>query len=120
MKKVYAILFLIVAVLISCKKEHVKDATPNFDSIVKMPYDEVEVILGKPIGNEASFFNIKKDGLGGARIGLNAIYKGFPDITVLEASWEKDSINDILIWYVKKGDKWQPIDNHIYERGTEF
>jgi hypothetical protein len=120
MKKLYSILFLCLAVLVSCKKEQVQNVTPNFDSIVKMPYDEVEAILGKPIGNEASFFNIKKDGLGGARIGLNEIYKGFPDITVLEASWKKDSINDILIWYVKKGDKWQPIDYYSYEHGAEF
>jgi hypothetical protein len=56
MRKVYTILFLILAVLVNCKKEeHVQDIPTSFDSIVKMPYDEVDAILGKPIGNKTSF-----------------------------------------------------------------
>lgn len=117
----FSILFLVLS---SCKKEKIENLKVshnlNFDSIVGLPYDEALSVLGKPIEGEATFFNIKKDGLGGARIGLNTIYKGFPDVTILEASWKKDSVNDILIWYAKKDGKWEPIESFIYEHGAEF
>jgi hypothetical protein len=92
---------------------------PSFDSIGKMTYEKALTLYGKPLEG-SGVFNIDKDGLGGSRITLMKKYKDFPDMDVLEAVWRKDSIIDIMIWYKKENEKWQPIDTIMYEHGSDF
>jgi hypothetical protein len=106
---------------IACKepKKAVFYKKPSFDNIGKMSYEKAVLLYGKPLEG-SGVFNIDKDGLGGPRITLMKKYTDFPDIDVLEAVWRKDSVIDIMVWYKKEKNNWQPIDTIMYEHGTEF
>jgi hypothetical protein len=106
--------------VLACKepKKSIVKQKPSFDSIGKMYYEKAIILYGKPF--EDYIFNIKKDGLGGSSYRLYAKYSNFPDLDILQAVWRKDSITDIMIWYKKENNNWQPIDTIMYEHGSEF
>ncbi len=121
MKTILLSLVCIVLLVIACKdtKKTTIYQKPSFDSIGKMPYEKAVVLYGKPLDG-AGVFNIEKDGLGGPRITLMKTYKNFPNLDILEAVWRKDSITDIMIWYKKEKNNWQPLDTIMYQHGIEF
>jgi hypothetical protein len=120
MKKIIVSLFCMSILVLACKepKKSIVKQKPSFDSIGKMPYEKAVIQYGKPF--EDYIFNIKKDGLGGPRYTLYEKYSDFPNLDILEAVWRKDSAQNILIWYKKESDKWQPIDTIMYPYGAEF
>jgi hypothetical protein len=111
--------FWVFTILIACKESKKTQVLQkaSFDSIGKMPYEKALKLYGKPY--EEEIFNIK-NGLGGPRYWLHEKYNGFPDLNILEAVWRKDSIVDIMIWYKKEKNNWQPMDTIMYTHGTEF
>jgi hypothetical protein len=119
-----SIFLFFLAVFIACKepKKNFVYKKPSYDSIRKMSYEKAVQFYGKPFA-ENGVFNLQEDGLVGPRITLLRTYKSYenyPDIKVLEAIWRKDSIIDIMVWYKKEKNKWEPIDTIMYEHGTDF
>jgi hypothetical protein len=121
----YQSLYLVCLMLftLACKepKKTIVYKNPSFDSIGKMSYQRAISLYGKPI--EDGVFPLRQYGLAGPRVTLLRTYKSYdnyPDIDVLEAVWRKDSIIDIMIWYKKGNNNWQPIDTIMYEHGIEF
>ena len=117
------ILFFLIFFILSCKenKKITVDKKPNFDSIGKITFDRAVLLYGKPL--EEGTFPLRQYGLAGPRVRLIKTYKSFenyPDIDVLEAVWRKDSVIDIMIWYKKGKNLWQPIDTIMYNHGTDF
>ena len=41
-------------------------------------------------------------------------------IKIKEVTWEKDSVNNITVWYQDKQEKWIPIDVFQWVKGSEF
>jgi hypothetical protein len=120
MKNIFLLLFFLALVVIACRepKKLAIYKKPSFDSIGKMPYDKAVLLYGKPIDDY--IFNIQKNGLGGSSYRLYRKYSNFPNLDILQAVWRKDSITDIMIWYKKENQKWQPIDTIMYDHGSEF
>ena len=122
MKKIVVLFFLIFCIF-SCKKNKktTVDKKPSFDSIGKITFDKAILLYGKPIEDET--FPLRQYGLAGPRGRLTKTYKSYenyPNIDVLEAVWRKDSVIDIMIWYKKDKNLWQPIDTIMYNHGAEF
>jgi hypothetical protein len=120
MKNIFLSLLCIAILVIACKETKKKSISqkPSFDSIGKIHYERAAMLYGKPTYNE--IFNIEKDGLGGPRYTLSEKFSNFPNLDILEAVWRKDSITDIMIWYKKENQKWQPIDTIMYPHGVDF
>jgi hypothetical protein len=123
MKTILLSFFCTILLFIACKdpKKTIIHQKPSFDSIGKMTYEKAVLLYGKPI--EDGVFDLRQYGLAGPRITLMRTYKNYdnyPDMDVLEAVWRKDSITDIMIWYKKEKNNWQPIDTIMYDHGIEF
>jgi hypothetical protein len=118
-QKHFFTLIILLIMIIACKepKKTFIYKKPSFDSIGKVPYEKALKLYGKPY--EEEIFNIK-NGLGGPRYWLHEKYNGFPDLNILEAVWRKDSLIDIMIWYKKEKNSWQPMDTIMYTHGTDF
>jgi hypothetical protein len=120
MKNIFSSLFCLTFVFIACKdhKKNTVHEKPSFDSIGKMTYKKATLLYGKPF--EDYIFNIEKNGLGGSSYRLYSKYSNFPNLDILQAVWRKDSIVDIMVWYKKENNNWQPIDTIMYDHGSEF
>lgn len=79
----------------------------------KMPYSEETFILGGDNGVISEF-----------RIGLLDIHTieeiKQKDIFIKEVHWEISPTHNFTIWYERKNGEWEPINNMIWDKISEF
>lgn len=95
--------------------------TIDLDTIMQYTLQQATDSYGEPNNRES--FNTKMEDITEFRIELRNLYSEEElknGVTFEELTWEKDSNNNVTIWYVKEGNNWTPKHYLIWDKHAEF
>lgn len=138
MKKIISLLFPLTVCFWSCltstsktkdnlvtetvkTQNKTNSVNPAQDILMNISLKEAIKKYGEPKISDS--FNTKEGGISEFRIELlnylsqEEIKKG---VLINELTWEADSLNNITVWYTKRGKHFMPIHSLIWDKQSEF
>lgn len=105
------------------KPEEIKGK--NFDDFIDSLYKQNGIIQKHlPLESETFIMGDNDSWLAGIRQGLLEKYSfeeiKKKDIIIKEATWEISETQFLTVWYERKNQKWIPIQDFIWSKGSEF
>lgn len=105
------------------KPEEIKGK--NFDDFIDRLYKQKGVIQKHlPLESKTFIMGDNDSWLAGIRQGLLEKYSfeeiKKKDIIIKEATWEISETQFLTVWYERKNQKWIPIQDFIWSKGSEF
>ena len=97
----------------------------NFDDFVDSLYTKNGVIQKHlPIESETFSMGDNDSRLAGIRQGLLEIHPSEEiekkDIVIKEVTWEISNTQFLTVWYERKNRQWIPVQDHTWDKGSEF
>lgn len=97
----------------------------NFDDFIDSLYSKNGVIQKHlPIESETFIMGDNDSWLAGIRQGLMEIHTfeeiEKKDIVIKEATWEISDTHFLTVWYERKNRQWIPIQDYVWDKGSDF